>query len=96
MNHSPDRTRETRPVQFGLRSLIAVVWLVAAAMALIRWLVVWPTLLTLLVVTLIIDHRASRQVTRSKSTFVAVLSGLMLTAVLLAFLLSIVIAETRR
>ena len=80
--------RKLGPIQFGLSSLLVVIWVAAALFALVRGPVVWPTLVSLVVLVLIIDHHVSRDVTRLKSTLAVVLMGLLLVALLMAVVFS--------
>ena len=80
--------RTAKPFQFGLGSVLVAIWVAASLFALMRWLVIWPTLVTMVGIILVIDHHVSRDLTRLKSTFVAVLVGVFLTAILFLLMLS--------
>ncbi len=74
-----NRGAGNKPFQFGLGSLLGVVWIAAAALAFWQYGVLWPTWLTYLWLILVIDNQVSGDFRKLGSARSMVLLALMQT-----------------
>jgi len=75
---NPHPHARIKRAQFGLASLLMLVWTAAAILAFIREFVVWPLWISWAVLILAIDHKLSPRLDRMRSSAGVVLLLLML------------------